>query len=206
MRRLVPILAVAVLALAGSGGAAQQEPSTMQPKDGQAVATFAGGCFWCMEPPFDKLAGVVSTTSGYTGGRTENPTYEQVSTGRTGHTEAVEVVYDPRTVTYAQLLEVFWRNIDPYDASGQFCDKGQQYTAAIFYGSPEEKRAADLSKEMLERSGRVEGRIVTQILPAAPFYPAEDYHQHYYKKNPVKYKFYRWNCGRDKRLQQVWGR
>ncbi|MGH7385691.1 MAG: peptide-methionine (S)-S-oxide reductase MsrA [Candidatus Rokuibacteriota bacterium] len=170
---------------------------------GLAKATFAGGCFWCMEPPFDELAGVVSTTSGYTGGRTANPTYEQVSSGRTGHTEAVEVVYDPRKVTYAQLLEVFWRNIDPLTANAQFCDAGSQYRAGIFVHDETQRRMAEESKRAVAQ--RLEKPIVTEVVAAAKFWPAEEYHQDYYKKNPVRYHFYRTGCGRDQRLEAIWG-
>jgi peptide-methionine (S)-S-oxide reductase len=170
-----------------------------------AKATFAGGCFWCMEPPFDKLEGVVSTTSGYTGGQQKNPTYEQVSAGRTGHTEAVQVVYDPNKVSYEKLLEVFWRNVDPLDPKGQFCDKGNQYRTGIFYHDEKQRELAEASKRGLEKSGRLKSPIVTQIVAASEFYPAEAYHQDYYQKNPVRYKFYRLNCGRDQRLEQLWG-
>ena len=171
----------------------------------RAVAIFAGGCFWCMEPPFDKLDGVLSTTSGYIGGTTVNPTYEQVSAGRTGHYEALQVEYDPARVTYDRLLEVFWRNIDPLDASGQFCDKGPQYRAAIFALDDSQRAAAEASKAALEKSGKLPGRIATEILPAAKFYPAEAYHQDYYRKNPTSYTYYRWSCGRDRRLEKLWG-
>jgi peptide-methionine (S)-S-oxide reductase len=170
-----------------------------------AKATFAGGCFWCMEPPFDKLEGVVSTTSGYTGGRKKNPTYQEVSAGGTGHTEAVQVVYDPNKIRYEKLLEVFWRNVDPLDAKGQFCDKGNQYRTGIFYHDEKQRELAEASKRALEKSGRLKSPIVTQIVPASEFYPAEAYHQDYYQKNPVRYKFYRLNCGRDQRLEQLWG-
>ena len=163
-----------------------------------AKATFAGGCFWCMEPPFDALDGVVSTTSGYTGGHTANPTYEQVSAGKTGHTEAVEIVYDPRKVTYARLLEVFWRNIDPLTANAQFCDAGSQYRAGIFVHD-----ATEASKEAAAQ--RLQKPIVTEITAASQFWPAEEYHQDYYKKNPIRYKFYRTSCGRDRRLEAIWG-
>jgi peptide-methionine (S)-S-oxide reductase len=183
-----------LLCLASIGAADAQE---------LAKATFAGGCFWCMEPPFDALDGVVSTTSGYTGGHTVNPTYEQVSAGKTGHTEAVEIVYDPRKVTYARLLEVFWRNIDPLTANAQFCDSGSQYRSAIFYHDEAQKTLAEASKKRLQ--ARFKQPIVTEIVRASEFYPAEDYHQDYYKKNPVRYKFYRYGCGRDQRLQQIWG-
>jgi peptide-methionine (S)-S-oxide reductase len=168
----------------------------------RAVATFAGGCFWCMEGPFDKIPGVISTTSGYTGGSKDHPTYEEVSAGTTGHRESVQVVYDPTKVTYAKLLDTFWHNVDPTDASGQFCDHGPQYRAAIFYHDAEQKRLAEASKAALSKRFRV----VTDILPASQFWPAEGYHQDYYKKNPVRYHFYRFNCGRDQRLEQIWGK
>lgn len=170
----------------------------------RATAIFAGGCFWCMEPPFEKLNGVKSVVSGYTGGVTKNPTYEEVSAGGTGHYEAVLVTYDPRQVSYAKLLDVFWRNIDPLDASGQFCDKGDSYRAAIFYRNPAERQLAEQTKQKIAQTKR--GNIATQILPATPFYLAEGYHQDYAKKNPVRYKFYRFNCGRDHRLEQLWGK
>jgi len=170
-----------------------------------ASAIFAGGCFWCMEKPFDALPGVVSTTSGYTGGTLPNPTYEQVSSGNTGHVESVRVEYDPSKVSYETLVEVFWRNIDPLDDRGQFCDKGYQYTSAIFYGSDAEKRVAEASKKKLEESGRLAGPIATRIVPAAQFFDAEEYHQNYYEKNPVRYRYYRYRCGRDARLTEIWG-
>jgi peptide-methionine (S)-S-oxide reductase len=168
-------------------------------------ATFAGGCFWCMEPPFDALPGVISTTSGYTGGRTVNPTYEQVSSGSTGHAEAVQVVYDPSKVSYEKLLEVFWVNIDPTVRDRQFCDSGSQYRTAIFYHSEAQRRAAEASRAALEKSRPFKAAIVTPIEMAGAFYPAEDYHQDYYLKNPVRYKFYRNGCGRDARLRELWG-
>jgi peptide-methionine (S)-S-oxide reductase len=166
-----------------------------------AKATFAGGCFWCMEGAFDHLPGVTSVTSGYAGGQVRNPTYEEVSAGGTGHRESVQVVYDPRRIGYAQLLDAFWHNIDPTDNTGQFCDKGPQYRSAIFYHDEAQKRLAEESKQALEKRFRV----ATDILPASEFYSAEEYHQHYYKKNPVRYRFYRFNCGRDQRLAEVWG-
>lgn len=159
-----------------------------------------------MEPPFDKLAGVVSTTSGYTGGHTKNPSYEEVSSGGTGHAEAVQIVFDPLKVSYAQLLDVFWRNIDPLTSNAQFCDHGSQYRSAIFYQSEEQKRLAEASKKALEQSGRFTQPIVTEIVPAGEFYKAEEYHQDYYQNNPVRYKFYRYNCGRDQVLEQRWGK
>ena len=173
--------------------------------DAQALAkaTFAGGCFWCMEPPFDALDGVVSTTSGYTGGHTANPTYEQVSAGKTGHAEAVEIVYDPRKVTYPQLLEVFWRNIDPLTANAQFCDTGSQYRSSIFVHDETQRRLAEDSKGVV--GARLRKPVVTEIVAASKFWPAEDYHQDYYKKNPIRYKFYRTSCGRDRRLEAIWG-
>jgi peptide-methionine (S)-S-oxide reductase len=166
-----------------------------------AKATFAGGCFWCMEPPFDKLEGVISTTSGYTGGQKENPTYEEVSAGGTGHAESVQVVYDPTKVSYEDLLNVFWKNIDPTVKDQQFCDHGNQYRTAIFYYSDEQKQLAEASKEKVaERFDNV----YTEIVPASTFYPAEEYHQDYYQKNPLRYKFYRTTCGRDSRLEKLW--
>jgi peptide-methionine (S)-S-oxide reductase len=170
------------------------------------TATFAGGCFWCMEPPFDQLKGVISTTSGYTGGQQKNPTYEEVSSGVTGHTESVQVVFDPTKISYAQLLDVFWHNIDPLTPDGQFCDHGRQYRTAIFYHNEEQKHLADASKKGLEQSGRLATPIVTEIMPAGEFYQAEDYHQDYYQKNPIRYKFYRYNCGRDQVLEKIWGK
>jgi len=195
---LATTLAVAV-ALGATVAAAAATAS------GNAVATFAGGCFWCMEPPYDELDGVISTTSGYTGGRKQNPRYEEVSTGTTGHTEAVQVVYDPKRISYARLLEVFWRNIDPLTANAQFCDHGTQYRSGIFYHDAEQRRLAEDSKRALEASGRFKGPIVTEIVAAGTFYPAEEYHQDYYKKNPIRYKFYRAGCGRDQRLAELWG-
>ena len=167
------------------------------------TAVFAGGCFWCMEPPFDELEGVVATTSGYTGGRAENPTYEQVTYGDTGHLEAVKVTYDPEKVDYATLLDVYWRNIDPFDNLGQFCDKGASYRAAIFVEDDEEMALADRTKRALEE--RLGEPFVTRILERAEFYDAEDYHQDYYLKNPLRYKYYRFRCRRDARLDEVWG-
>jgi methionine-S-sulfoxide reductase len=201
---LVPALAAIALSAAAAGAFAQQDSPTL-PKDGQALATFAGGCFWCMEPPYDKLEGVLATTSGYTGGDKVDPSYQEVSAGGTGHAEAVQVTYDPAKVSYERLLEVFWRNVDPLDAGGQFCDRGSQYRTAIFVHDEEQRRLAEASKQALESSGRFQQPIVTEIVAAGAFYPAEDYHQDYYEKNPIRYKFYRWNCGRDQRLAQLWG-
>lgn len=168
-------------------------------------AIFAGGCFWCMEPPFEKLEGVQAVVSGYIGGQKENPTYEEVSSGGTGHAEAVEVTYDPSVITYEELLEVLWRQINPTDGEGQFVDRGSQYRSAIFYRNEEQKQRAEQSKDKLEASGRFEKPIVTEILQADRFYPAEEYHQDYYKKNPIRYKFYRFGSGRDSFLDKVWG-
>lgn len=169
-------------------------------------AIFAGGCFWCMESPFAKLPGVQSVVSGYIGGHTENPTYREVCTGTTGHTEAVEISYDPGKVRYAQLLEVFWKNIDPTDDSGQFADRGSQYRTGIFYFDEEQKRLAEASKNRLAASGRFSGPIVTEIVAATHFYPAEDYHQGYCKANPVDYNLYRYGSGRDQFLEKIWGK
>lgn len=173
---------------------------------GLATATFAGGCFWCMEPPFDELPGVLSTTSGYTGGSKKNPTYHEVSAGTTGHTEAVQIVYDPAKVSYDKLLEVFWKNIDPTTPNRQFCDGGSQYRSGIFFHNEEQKRLAEVSKKHIEQLGRLTQPIVTELVPAGEFYPAEDYHQDYYQKNPVRYKLYRYNCGRDQVLERIWGK
>ncbi len=169
-------------------------------------ATFAGGCFWCMTPPFEKLDGVKEVISGYTGGHTVNPTYEDVTSEATGHRESVEIIYDPAKVTYEKLLDVFWRQINPTDAGGQFVDRGPSYTSAIFYHNEEQKRLAEESKKKLAQSGRFDKPIVTEILPAGPFYRAEEYHQDYWKKNPIRYKFYRYNSGRDQFLAKVWGK
>lgn len=168
------------------------------------LATFAGGCFWCMEPPFEKLEGVLDVTSGYTGGDEENPTYDQVAAGRTGHAESVQVRYDPARITYRELLDVFWRQIDPTDSGGQFVDRGRQYRTAIFYQDEEQRRLAEESKTALERSARFDGTLVTEIVPAGRFYPAEEYHQDYYKNNALRYKYYRYRSGRDEYLDKVW--
>ena len=195
MPRLLLSLAFAVAAV---GLAAAQRVQS-----GPAVATFAGGCFWCTEADFDKVPGVISTTSGYTGGTVANPSYEQVSSGGTGHAEAVEVAYDPSKVSYEKLLVYFWHHIDPLVKDAQFCDRGEQYRSAIFVRNDEERKFAEASKKQVE--AELKQPIYTQIVAAGPFYKAEDYHQDFYRKNPTKYKFYRWNCGRDQRLEQVWG-
>lgn len=193
----------------GSGPVGNEAQSSAAPAgttpDVTARAIFAGGCFWCMEPPFDALPGVISTTSGYIGGRVRHPTYEQVSAGGTGHTEAVEVIYDPATVSYATLLDVFWRNIDPYTRDRQFCDGGSQYRAGIFFLDESQRIAAEASRTALEKSKPFTDPVVTEVTAAGRFWKAEGYHQDYYLKNPVRYRYYRWNCGRDQRLQQIWG-
>lgn len=166
---------------------------------------FAGGCFWCMQPPFDRTPGVISTVVGYAGGREENPTYKQVSAGETGHRESIEVTYDPAKVSYAQLLDIFWRNIKPTQSDGQFNDLGDQYTSAIFYKSDEEKRIAEESKDALAKSGKFQKPIATVILPAGKFWPAEEYHQKYYIKNSLAYRFYHFRSGRDAYEKQIWG-
>ena len=197
------IFAIAVLM--GLVTTAAQTAEAQQPETKTAFAVFAGGCFWCMEPPFDKLDGVLSTVSGYIGGSGEDASYKRVSSGRTGHYEALQIEYDPEKVDYAMLLEVFWRNVDPFDPNGQFCDKGPQYRAAIFALTDEQRQLAEESKAIRADQKSSHGEIQTEILPSAKFYPAEAYHQNYYKKNAVQYKFYRWNCGRDRRLRQIWG-
>jgi peptide-methionine (S)-S-oxide reductase len=169
-------------------------------------AYFAGGCFWCMEEAFEKVEGVLSVSSGYMGGTVANPNYEDVSAGRTGHAESVEVVYDPARVSYQKLLDVFWRNVDPITPNAQFCDHGSQYRSAVFFQTDEEKRVAEATKQAIEQSRRFKEPIVTQIVMASQFYPAEDYHQDFYKKNPVRYKFYKYNCGRAQRLEELWGK
>jgi peptide-methionine (S)-S-oxide reductase len=169
-------------------------------------AYFAGGCFWCMEEVFEKVEGVLSATSGYMGGTVSNPTYEEVSAGRTGHAESVEVVYDPAKVSYPKLLDAFWRNVDPITPNAQFCDHGNQYRSAIFFQTEDEKRASDSSKQVIEQSRRFKEPIVTQIVMAPQFYPAEEYHQDFYKKNPIRYKLYKYNCGRAQRLEELWGK
>jgi peptide-methionine (S)-S-oxide reductase len=171
-----------------------------------AKAYFAGGCFWCMEEAFEKVGGVLSATSGYMGGKVANPTYEEVSAGRTGHAESIEVVYDPSKVSYQKLLDAFWHNVDPVTPNAQFCDHGSQYRSAIFFHTDDEKRASDASKQAIEQSKRLTEPIVTQIVPATQFYSAEEYHQDYYKKNPIRYKFYKYNCGRAQRLEELWGK
>ena len=198
MKRILSLLGLALLS-AGTHAA----PTTVPP--GQASAIFAGGCFWCMEPPFDNLPGVSATISGYTAGGKADPTYEEVSAGTTGHAEAVQVIYDPKKVTYEKLLEVFWVNVDPTVKDRQFCDSGTQYRTGIFYADEAQKSAAEASKAALAKTKPFKEPLVTPIEKAGAFYAAEEYHQDYYKKNPVRYKFYRNGCGRDSRLKQLWG-
>lgn len=200
-------IALSMAAMSACAGPADEtsKPTAATADGTTEVAIFAGGCFWCMEPPFDKLPGVISTTSGYTGGKLPNPTYEQVSDGATGHAESVKVVFDPAKVSYKQLLGVYWHNVDPFAIDQQFCDHGDQYRTAIFTTGPEQMKLAEESKREFEASGHFDKPFVTQIVPASTFYPAEGYHQDYYIKNPVRYKFYRYNCGRDARLEQIWG-
>jgi len=194
------LMAAVALGLA----AAPHAPASAAPKV-RAHATFAGGCFWSMEAPFDQLSGVVSTTAGYAGGTERNPRYEQVASGTTGHAEVVQVVYDPAKVSYEQLLAAFWKNIDPFDPGGQFCDRGRQYRTAIFYENDEQKEAAEASKERLESEGRLPAPIATEIVRLRAFYPAEVEHQDFYQKNVKRYWTYRQGCGRDRRLKQLWG-
>jgi len=193
------ILAVLLLITAGISAGQARAAGQLE------KATFAGGCFWCMEHPFDELPGVVSVTSGYTGGQKKNPTYEEVSAGGTGHAESVQVLYDPAKISYDRLLERYWHNIDPTSKDRQFCDAGHQYRSAIFYQNEEQHRLALQSKKSLEQTKPFAAPIVTEIVAAGVFYPAEEYHQHYYKKNPLRYKYYRASCGRDKRLKELWG-
>ncbi|TFI57343.1 peptide-methionine (S)-S-oxide reductase MsrA [Sphingomonas parva] len=197
---------VLALALASCGQSGGDEAAAQQPRaaPGQAKAVFAGGCFWCTEADFEKVPGVVSAVSGYTGGTLANPSYKKVSAGGTGHYEAVLVTYDPRRVSYAALVRHFFRTVDPTDAGGQFCDRGDSYRTAVFVGTPAERKLAEAEKAAADR--QLGGRVVTPIVAAGRFYPAEDYHQDYYKKNPVRYRYYRWRCGRDARLEQVWGK
>jgi peptide-methionine (S)-S-oxide reductase len=197
------ILSVAFLLFAGLFlGTA---PDSNAAEDGLEVAIFAGGCFWCVESDFDKVPGVVRTVSGYTGGALPDPTYKQVSAGGTGHREAVQIFYDPKQVTYGELVEIFWRSVDPTDGGGQFCDRGESYGTAIFANTLEQKQQAEASKDELLSSGVLRQPVVTPIENARAFYPAEDYHQDYYQKNPLRYGFYRYRCGRDSRVEALWG-
>jgi peptide-methionine (S)-S-oxide reductase len=204
LQLIVVFLSVGLIMLVSFGSDRQGVGAASGP--GLEKATFAGGCFWCMEPAFDKLEGVKSVVSGYTGGHKPNPTYEEVSSGTTGHAEAIEIAYDPSVIGYSKLLDIFWHNVDPTVKDRQFCDVGTQYRSAIFYHNGEQKRLAEASKRTLEQSKRFPGPIYTEIVPAAMFYPAEEYHQKYYQKNPVRYKYYRYSCGRDQRLGELWGK
>jgi peptide-methionine (S)-S-oxide reductase len=202
-RFLLPLLAL--LVRAALARADEPTKATGPAPAGLAKATFAGGCFWCMQRPYDDLPGVVSTTVGYTGGTKAGVTYHEVGAGGTGHREAIEVVYDPKKVSYEKLLDVFWHNVDPTYAGGQFCDSGFSYTTAIFVHDDGQRAAAEASKKALEASGVLKRPVVTEILKAGPFWRAEEYHQSYYKKNPIRYSFYRSGCGRDARLKEIWG-
>ena len=205
MPRTILCALIASVLVLGSRAAGRAAASANGGNQNLETATFAGGCFWCVQAVFDKLPGVVSTTVGYTGGHTDHPTYEQVCTETTGHQEATEVVFDPAKVSYQQLLNAFWHNIDPLNGAGQFCDFGDSYRSVIFYHNQEQKRLAEASKATFEHEPQFKNRITTEIEPAGTFWPAEEYHQKYYEKNPIRYKFYRYNCGRDQRLRQVWG-
>ena len=204
-RLLIAGLAVVAASAAACVTQAQQAKSEVSPATTK-VATFAGGCFWCMEPPYDKLDGVVSTISGFMGGQEPNPTYRQVASGQTGHTEVVQITYDPQKVTYEKLVDTFWRNHDPLDASGQFCDRGAQYRPGIFYHDEAQKKAALETRTALDASKRFKAPIVSEITAAGAFTAAEEYHQDFYKKNPAHYYRYRAGCGRDARLEQLWGK
>jgi peptide-methionine (S)-S-oxide reductase len=207
VKTLLRFLAAAAVAASAviAVHAPAQSPAPAPLPAGTEKATFAGGCFWCVEADFDKVPGVLSTTSGYTGGTVANPTYEQVSAKHTGHAESVEIVYDPKKVTYEQLLDYYWRHIDPTTKDRQFCDAGTPYRTAIFTHGPAQMQAALASKAALEKSKPFKEPIVTEIVAAGPFYPAEAYHQDYYKKNPLRYEFYRTGCGRDARVKELWG-
>lgn len=194
--RIALIVGLLLAAVAGAGAQAAD-------KAGTETALFAGGCFWCVEADFDKVPGVVETVSGYTGGTVENPTYHQVSAGGTGHYESVLITFDPDEVTYKELLFTFWRSVDPTDAGGQFCDRGDSYRTAVFVAGPEQRAIAEASKAAAEKA--LGQKIVTQILDRSAFWPAEGYHQDYYHKNPLRYRYYRWGCGRDTRIQELWG-
>jgi len=197
--KILVVLSILVGLLIGTADEPSQAGAT-------AKAYFAGGCFWCMEEVFENVEGVIAVVSGYMDGTVVEPTYEQVSAGRTGHAESVEVSYDPTKVSYQQLLDTFWRNIDPLTTNAQFCDHGSQYRSAVFYGTDEEKQLVEQSKQAIQESKRFAKPIVTQLSKASTFYPAEDYHQDFYKKNPIRYKYYKFNCGRAQRLEALWGK
>ena len=195
----IPLLTLLLLGVLSSS--VHASPTAAQ----QETAIFAGGCFWCMEPPFDKLEGVISTTSGYTSGHKKNPTYRDVSAGITGHTEAIRIIFDPNKISYAELLDVFWKNIDPVAVDRQFCDSGSQYRSGIYYHGSEQEKSARQSLLTLEKNKPFKESIATEVVAASTFYPAEEYHQDYYTKNPIRYKYYRYRCGRDQRLSELWG-
>jgi peptide-methionine (S)-S-oxide reductase len=201
----IPRVLLTLLAAATAAALLAIPRAGAQPLPQGEIAIFAGGCFWCEEAVFDTVPGVLTVTSGYTGGSKDNPAYEEVETGATGHTEAVEVVFDPAKVSYARLLDLFWHNVDPLTTNAQFCDHGSQYRSEIFYTSETQKRLAGASKAALEASHRFSQPIVTEIMAASKFWPAEDYHQHYHVKNPLRYRYYRYGCGRDRRLEELWG-
>ncbi len=210
MKRRISCLLLIVIVLAvgcqSANGDKQEVKDVMETTNTQVrTATFAGGCFWCTEADFEKIPGVVKVISGYTGGSKDKPTYEEVSAGKSGHVEAVQVYYDPGQITYNQLLDVFWRDVDPTDGGGQFVDRGSQYRSVIFYQNDDQRQAAEKSKEALNKSGRFDKPVTTEILPLGKFYEAEDYHQDYYRKNPLRYKYYRHGSGRDQFLEKVWG-
>lgn len=200
--KLAFLLALSLFAAAVFAADPENTSATEQRNE---TAIFAGGCFWCMEPPFDKLDGVISTTSGYTSGHKKNPTYKEASAGISGHTEAIQVIFDPKQISYAELLQVFWKNIDPVAVDRQFCDAGTQYRSGIYYLDEKQEAAAKQSFQQLEKNKPFEGIIATEIVAASTFYPAEEYHQNYYIKNPLRYKYYRYSCGRDQRLTELWG-
>jgi len=199
LNAVLSIVATILLLVVPSDARAEAPASALK------KATFAGGCFWCMQPAYDEVPGVVATRVGYTGGKTVNPAYEAVSAGGTGHAESIEVTYDPKKISYRKLLDIFWHNVDPTTADREFCDVGRQYRTAIFFHNAEQEREANQSRAELEKTKPFKAPIVTEIVPASTFYPAEDYHQEYYKKNPIRYRFYRYNCGRDQRLHELWG-
>ena len=205
--KLIPLLLLLNLFITPVLALNQADSKLDQQSPGHsAIAIFAGGCFWCMEPPFDKLDGVNSTTSGYTAGHKKQPTYSEVSAGSTGHTEAIQIVYDPEKISYAELLAVFWKNIDPFAVNRQFCDSGNQYRSGIYFLNTMQQSAAEHSLAQLKNNNAFKESIATEILPASTFYPAEEYHQDYYVKNPLRYKYYRYRCGRDQRLNEIWGK
>ena len=209
MKRMVAALSLlAITVVVGASLVAAQQPDAAKApakQPGLEVATFAGGCFWCTESDFDKVPGVKETISGFMGGRTEHPTYEQVSAGGTGHAESVQLMYDPKIVSYPQLLDYYWRHVDLVDGGGQFCDRGNQYRPVIFVHTPEQKKLASDSKAALDKSKRFAQPIAVQIVDAGTFTPAEDYHQNYYQTHPLQYRYYRYACGRDARLERLWG-